>query len=297
VINHDTGPITPQPGGRSLNYLLEHTGNQYLISTHSAHMLDSPQVTLFRTVHDPQQGTEVSLASTASGRAELARHLGYRPSDLIQSNAVIWVEGPSDRIYLNHWISATDPLLTEGVHYTVMFYGGDLIAHLTAREPDTGDPRGEQFVSLLRINRRMIMMIDSDKPRAEAPLAATKVRVADEFKTGGGLAWITAGREVENYLPIAVFTSAAAKVHSRSTVKLDPPGERYEDLAERVPTALNKVSIAAEAIAGADGVVWDVLDLRERVAAVVDYIRAANGLDSAPSLHGGPPAPPPGPAH
>jgi hypothetical protein len=80
---------------RLLTYLLEQTNNQYLISTHSAHMLDSPDVTLFRTTHDPGHGTAVALASTPSGRAEVARHLGYRPSDLIQSNAVIWVEGPT----------------------------------------------------------------------------------------------------------------------------------------------------------------------------------------------------------
>jgi len=105
---------------RLLNYLMDYTTNQYLISTHSAHMLDSPSVTLFRTSHNLDTGTQVSWASAASGRAEIARRLGYRPSDLIQANVIIWVEGPSDRIYLNHWIKCTDPSWIEGIHYSIM---------------------------------------------------------------------------------------------------------------------------------------------------------------------------------
>jgi hypothetical protein len=30
-------------------------------------------------------------------------------------------------IRLNHWISALDDRLEEGIHYTIMFYGGGLI--------------------------------------------------------------------------------------------------------------------------------------------------------------------------
>lgn len=261
-----------------LNYLLEQTNNQYLISTHSAHMIDNPSVTLFRTAHVPAEGTEVSLASTPTQRAEIAQLLGYRPSDLVQSNTVIWVEGPSDRIYLNHWIGATDSRLVEGVHYSILFYGGALVAHLTAEDVDESDLRGRQFVSLLRINRNMIMMIDSDRESADSPLKERAKRVTTEFAKSKGLAWITAGREVENYLPIEVFTAAAQKAHSRSTVETGPSVDPFEDLAKRVSTELNKVPVATAAIATAEGLVWDVLDLRERMAEVVTYIRVANGL-------------------
>ncbi len=261
-----------------LRYLRVHTNNQYLISTHSAHMLDSPDVTLFRTSYDPDDGTRVSLASTPFGRAEVARHLGYRPSDLIQSNVVIWVEGPSDRIYLNHWIRAIDSSLIEGIHYSIMFYGGALIAHLKGDDVESFEPHQSDFVSLLRINRNMIMMIDSDRASLDEPLRETKVRLTKEFVGNGGLAWVTAGREVENYLPIEVFVDSARKVHSKSPVSAHEGSDAFEDVFQRVGVkGPDKVRIAVEAVKEHRGAVWDALDLRERVAEVVDYIRRSNG--------------------
>ena len=61
----------------------------------------------------------------------------------MQANSVIWVEGPTDRIYLNHWIQPVDPALKEGLHYSIMFYGGRLLSHLTANDPEV-----DEFISL-----------------------------------------------------------------------------------------------------------------------------------------------------
>jgi hypothetical protein len=62
--------------------------------------------------------------------------LDVRASDLLQSNVVIWLEGPSDRLYLNRWIELlTEGQLTEGTHYQCVFYGGRLLAHLSASDP------------------------------------------------------------------------------------------------------------------------------------------------------------------
>jgi hypothetical protein len=39
--------------------------------------------------------------------------------------------GPSDRLYLLHWLKALDPDLTEGLHFPSMLYGGKLLGHLS----------------------------------------------------------------------------------------------------------------------------------------------------------------------
>ncbi len=122
----------------------------------------------------------------------------------------------------------------------------------------------------------MIMMIDSDKPAPESPLAAVKTRLEEELRHNGGLPWITAGREVENYLPIEVFTDAAQKIHSHSTVDGGPSEGPFEDLAKRVSTNLSKVPVALAAVESSEGKMWDVLDLRTRMAEVVTYIRVSN---------------------
>jgi hypothetical protein len=103
-----------------LRYLLDKTTNQYLITTHSAALLDTDVATIFRVKHDGVQST-VDLTSKAGDRWRICRDLGYKASDLMQANCVIWVEGPSDRIYINRWIRNVDPSLRENIHYSIMF--------------------------------------------------------------------------------------------------------------------------------------------------------------------------------
>ena len=86
--------------------------------------------------------------------------LGYRASDLLQANCIIWVEGPSDRIYLKYWLKAYDPDLVEGVHYTIMFYGGRLLRHLSADDEEI-----DEFINLRRINQNLVIIIDSDRKK------------------------------------------------------------------------------------------------------------------------------------
>lgn len=45
--------------------------------------------------------------------------------------------------------------------------------------------------------------MDSDRPKKYARINDTKRRLEKEFDTGPGHAWITDGREIENYLPVA----------------------------------------------------------------------------------------------
>ena len=52
---------------------------------------------------------------------------------ILQANCVVWVEGPSDRIYLKHWIEAVTSELIEGLHYSIMFYGGRLLSRFPPR--------------------------------------------------------------------------------------------------------------------------------------------------------------------
>jgi energy-coupling factor transporter ATP-binding protein EcfA2 len=84
-----------------LRYLSEQTDNQYLIATHSAHMLDSAQASI-SAVRQVDGATTIAPAIAPAQVAEIGLELGMRASDLVQANAVIWVEGPSDRIYVRH---------------------------------------------------------------------------------------------------------------------------------------------------------------------------------------------------
>jgi hypothetical protein len=78
-----------------LRYLSKKTDNQYFFTTHSAHLLDTPSSSVFHVRH--QNGvTTVESVQTPAAKTAVCADLGYRASDLVQANSVIWVEGPSE---------------------------------------------------------------------------------------------------------------------------------------------------------------------------------------------------------
>ena len=256
-----------------LRYLKKRTSNQYFISTHSAHLLDPEEAAVFHVRLDDGQ-TRVTPAVSPFERFDICVDLGYHASDLMQTNCVIWVEGPSDRIYLNHWLHAADPELLEGLHYSIMFYGGRLLNHLTAKDPEV-----EEFISLRRLNRNLAVVMDSDRDKQAKRLNKTKMRIRDEFKQEPGFAWVTQGREIENYVATDIL---------REAVEAVAPG-RGRDVCEgrfdhalpcANPKAKNSVSVdkvkVARKVADGDAQL-DVLDLGKQIECLVRFIWEANG--------------------
>ena len=131
----------------------------------------------------------------------LLRDLGARPSDVLQANGVIWVEGPSDRIYINKWINLwSNGQFQEGRHYQCMFYGGSLLSNLEAKE---GGDYTEKFINLLKMNPNLIVVSDSDKSSPDDALKSRVTRVRDEVESldkDYSMHWILGAREIENYL-------------------------------------------------------------------------------------------------
>lgn len=194
-----------------ISYLEENTSNQYFVATHSAAFIDTPNAGVFHVSNDGNL-TRIRETILRQDRFNVCVDLGYRASDILQANCVIWVEGPSDRIYLKHWISGLDSDLRENIHYAIMFYGGRLLSHLTG--DDVGDDdEVAQFISLVYLNRNSAIVIDSDKKSNIDDINTTKLRIKAEFTGLNAPAWITAGREIENYIQYRVV-AASYKRHT-----------------------------------------------------------------------------------
>ena len=206
---------------RLLGYLRKNTTNQYFITTHSAALVDiSEDVAVFHVEHDGHQ-TIINSVLTPQQRRTICDDLGFRPSDLVQANALIWVEGPSDRIYLNRLIKQLSAnLLKEGTHYSFAFYGGSLRAHYSIDESTgqvietTADTLGD-LVDLLPINRNAVMVADSDlSQKGDEVKDPHKKRLMQEFSNcSSGFYWQTEGRTIENYIDQNIFIKARTKVH------------------------------------------------------------------------------------
>lgn len=181
-----------------LKFIINETSNKYLITTHSNALIQPSADVEVAHLRLDDGATKYRRVESSVTILDILSDLGITPSDILQTNSVIWVEGPSDRIYLNKWIKLLYPSLIEGIDYSIMFYGGRLLSHLSMDRDD--DPSPEDFISLLKINQKSIIMIDSDRRKKGAQISYTKQRIKSECVDNDIYCWITDGREIENYL-------------------------------------------------------------------------------------------------
>lgn len=133
-------------------------------------------------------------------KAEILSDLDVKASDLLQSNGIIWVEGPSDRIYIKRWLEIfTDNKYIEGQHYQFLYYGGKLLSQYTVQKET-------DLISILTTNRNAAIVIDSDKRNQQASINSTKRRITDAFNELKMFNWVTKGKEIENYIPAAAIS-------------------------------------------------------------------------------------------
>ncbi len=278
--------LHPRLQRRMMRLLRERGRRRIVVATHSAHLIDVDVDTVVAVRHN---GARSSLTPVGDPDlyAEL-RALGYRASDLLQANSIVWVEGPSDRIYLLHWIAAVAPDLVEGVDFSIMFYGGALLNRLTAAPEGEEDP---SLVNLWRMNQRMWLVMDSDL--GEGELKPPVQRLRDEIAAAGrGGVWITEGYTIENYVPNDMLERAAKATHP-SVVRLKSPAKNRDPLVRLARTngsflkTVDKVGIAV-AVTEHDAQL-DHLDLREQIDRLVTFLRAESPtLESVATERSGP---------
>lgn len=254
----------------------------FFLTTHSNVVID-----LFsrdqnaQILHVTHNGIEAKTnrVSAYLDRQGILDDLDVRASDLLQSNGVVWVEGPSDRLYFNRWIELwSNGSLCEGAHYQCVFYGGRLLAHLTA---ETTKEEQNALIHILTVNRNSIIIIDSDKKNKLQRLNDTKKRIKSEFSQIGAICWITKGKEIENYIPEDALLTYYKR---KRKISLDPyqtfnqyldrinrgEGEKYLSskvlFAERIIPYLSVDSLQI------------TLDLKQRLNEVCTCIKEWNSL-------------------
>jgi hypothetical protein len=255
---------------------------RFFITTHSSVVIDlfstDGAAQILHVKHDGASSAVMTVNSSDVGR-HILDDLDVRASDLLQTNVVVWVEGPSDRIYFNKWIDLySNGQLCEGVHYQCLPFGGSSNAHLSFNNAELV----EDMICALKINRNALLLIDSDKAADDTPSKIHTARLLKEVGEIGGYAWVTEGKEVENYIPVATFRtmfnndsltgpSAVSNVldyhakHSGNKTRV----EKVE-LARRIIPLLTRESLA------------ETLDLDLRMTAVCNRIRQWNRLDGTP---------------
>jgi hypothetical protein len=277
--------LHPELQREFLRFIATETKNTYYITTHSNVFLDfRPDVSVYYVRFDGEKSSVEHTQTTERARAVLT-DMAYKASDLLQSNGIIWVEGPSDRVYFNKWLSILGPDLVEGIHYSIAFYGGKVLAHFSCAD----DPV-EDLVQVLRINRNAVVIMDRDGDDETAQLNRNKARILSEL--GNGSCWVTSGREIENYLPSDLIKRYLSQRYGKAiAVRFGPDAHLDKSIASsiraehgpKVRYAQAKVGYARELCALMTEEDLNVLDLEARLKQVVGHIRAWNHMEPATS--------------
>lgn len=274
-------PTLMYPLMKILREIAKENTQQLFITTHSASLLNAAvreQANIFHT--------KTTFIEPKPNLGVLVDALGYKASDILQANCVIWVEGPSDRTYLNFWIKGLAKELEEGDHYTIMFYGGRLLSHLGG---DVDDENAGDFIRLTGLNRHSAIIMDSDKAFDDDELNETKKRIVNAFRADKDLfAWVTEGREIENYINVGAIRQSIKTVH-KTAINFQPDSKwsnllKFESssntlkCSEETKTKYmqpDKVRIAIE-LTSTTVPDYSVLDLGDRMAELVSRIRKWN---------------------
>lgn len=171
---------------------------QIFMTTHSPTIINS-----FNTIEKVQifhtQGHTIEPISQLT--QDVLIDLDTKASDLLQTNGIIWVEGPSDRIYITAWLNYYAkinnlPLISFGNECEYLYYGGSLLSHI--------GEYNKELVSAMSVNRNAIFIMDKDL-NGDVDLfpKTTKARIYDLYndKTRQTYSWVTCRYTIESYLP------------------------------------------------------------------------------------------------
>jgi predicted ATPase len=265
--------LHPDLQRKFFRFLLDHTDNRYFITTHSPVFLDESsgdQVAVYHVTREDRRAVVTRMETPETARGVL-RDLGCKPSDLLLANGVIWVEGPSDRLYLLKWLQLAAPELQEGKHFAINFFAGSTLKYY-------GFADETAVVPALQMNPNVILIVDRDAASGQPPAKELVSRVQAEL---GDRCWVTEGWEVENYVREERVRSAyAGQVNAKLKFGAD---DQLDKVLQRGRTgndnlSVKKMDMAKKLIAGMTADDLDCLDLRAQLERLIAAVRGWNHI-------------------
>ncbi len=222
----------------------------FFITTHSSSLIDevSSDWSIHRVIRSGENSSKILPCNSIVAKYEVLDDLGIRASQLLQSNLIIWVEGPSDRIYINKWIKdlvkieSPNIKIQEGKHYSFLMYGGSNLSTHTILSEENNDN-----IDILCTSRYAVIVCDSDyKTPEDETNNALKDRVKAIYQRLNEVKqseigherninnyikfWITEGRETENYIPQSLLSEILSSNNFKKYRFNDKKEVDYENL-------------------------------------------------------------------
>jgi hypothetical protein len=187
--------------------------HQVFLTTHSNHLLDvasdyaSCSVFLFRPASEP---SAFNITPVRGKDRRVLKSLGARSSAAYLTNAVIWVEGVTDRLYIRELLRryiAENPTplpVREDTHYTFAEVGGSCVVHWNFEESAEALAREIRAAAICGDN---FLVLDGDNTTKGHRVRVFSAQLGDRLH-------VLDFKEIENLLPVEAVRAAVRALHS-----------------------------------------------------------------------------------
>ncbi|HFD31248.1 MAG TPA: ATP-binding protein [Gammaproteobacteria bacterium] len=204
-------------------FLLEKTPHQhqYFVTSHSNHLLEFADERDDVRIHKvAKKLIHKKAAFNISGVVrdrELLLDLGVKSSSLYLANCTIWVEGITDRLYLQAYLKKyisslehtdTDKYTlykkyTENYHYAFVEYQGGNLVHWVFDDDEEED--GDDKLKALLTTPHIFLIADGDIKGKGDRVAQLEAQLGNQF-------YLLKGKEIENLIPVDIVKNTARKM-------------------------------------------------------------------------------------
>jgi hypothetical protein len=189
-----------------LDVMTKHDQHQYFLTTHSNHLLDmssefkNTSIYLF-SKEIKNEEVKFNVQQASSPDTNILRELGVHNSSVFLTNATIWVEGLTDRLYLRAFLrkylqhsknGAQRKLLREDYHYSFVEYQGSNLTHWTFDEKDQSSKIKANYLC-----GHSFLLADGDVSEKGSRAKDYKAMLEDRF-------FILSCKEIENLIPAEI---------------------------------------------------------------------------------------------
>ncbi len=233
------------------------TNNQIILSSHSNSFIDQCEnvdISINNICLSEKSLSSVQLITNKKDLITAFKEIGYKPSSFFISNGIIWVEGPSDIIYINFLIKiysrfhGNDEFI-RGKHFDFILYGGSNIKHHNLSDYFT-----DNFINILNINPNCFIVFDRDNyGTSKANSSENNKKKIIEALNNEDKYFMTQGSYIEYYLEQSDLQTFESKIkNKRSKVeyanKMISDHSNYDywfnnsnDLKEQISKLVNNI--------------------------------------------------------
>jgi hypothetical protein len=254
-----------------LEVLSKYDQHQYFITSHSNHFLDMTidfaNISVFHFSKHEDTQPQFHIRPSSPSDRQILLDLGVRNSSVFITNATIWVEGITDRLYLKAYMKKyIDELersdsekyrelgkLKEDYHYSFVEYQGTNLTHWSF-DPDE---KATKEIKASYVCAHAFLIADGDVATKGDRKQVYTDMLGDRFHLLGV-------KEIENLIPIEILRKVVAEkfkeyegniehINYEDYAKLDTPiGQYLDSLLKAIPegktvfAAINKSKTKSE---------------------------------------------------